>query len=318
MGSLAAWRLGSALQNSVNKGYSLTIYGQYLPRIHQINTNGITLINIDGEPSTVQVPATQEIPGEQCVDIAMVFNKTYQLTRVAGEIKQCLRPNGLALCFQNGLGSTKLVQNANPQADTVSCTLFEGVVINDQGTVLHKGKGPTWLGMTHHQQDKHANFISLLASSGFELKISPDIGPIQWQKLAINAAVNPLTALTNVKNRQVVEQPLLRGIAEATVREVARVAAALNIPGHSHYVESMLKVALETGENTSSMLIDVRQGRETEIEFINGSVCLLGRQNGIPTPVNQMLLDLVVNYAGSAMPLHALEQAWRKADPQQT
>jgi len=48
-----------------------------------------------------------------------------------------------------------------------------------------------------------------------------------------------------------------------------------------------------TAGNRSSMLQDVRNGRPTEIDWINGEVVRRGRRHNVPTPVNEALLKLV-------------------------
>ena len=49
-----------------------------------------------------------------------------------------------------------------------------------------------------------------------------------------------------------------------------------------------------TDETISSMVQDVNHHRETEIRIINGAVCRLGREHGIPTPCNDLILHLVL------------------------
>ena len=57
--------------------------------------------------------------------------------------------------------------------------------------------------------------------------------------------------------------------------------------------EQVLRVADLTKGNVSSMLQDVRSGRRTEVEYINGYIDDLGAEYGVPTPVNATLRNLV-------------------------
>jgi 2-dehydropantoate 2-reductase len=43
----------------------------------------------------------------------------------------------------------------------------------------------------------------------------------------------------------------------------------------------------------SSMWEDLEAGRATEIDWINGEVVRLGREHGVPTPVNSTLVELI-------------------------
>jgi 2-dehydropantoate 2-reductase len=310
MGSLAAWRLATALSSDGSKSTRLSVYGHYHPRVDQISQRGITFVDLEGESSTVRVNATQHCPRDHCIDVALIFNKTYQLARVSKELSQCLQQQALVVCMQNGLGSAATIQSANPGAKIIEGILFEGATIDASGDVIHKGHGQTWLGLTLAEEKRHSEILSLMRAGGFDLQIQTDIKSIQWAKLAANAAINPLTALVGVRNKSIAEHPLLRRIASDAAQEVSRVADQLGVERQKNYVDSMLEIAINTGENTSSMLSDIQQNRETEVVYINGVIVAEGDKHGIPTPVNQMLLAAILDYSGAPMSLRALEHRW--------
>ncbi len=313
MGSFAAWRLSFAMKASHTSGrHKLTVFGHYQPRLRQINQHGINLIGSDKRHTCFNVLATSDIPQFPDLDIALVFNKTYQLDRVAGEVHRSVKPHGLVICFQNGIGSDRLLRKANPDKTIAAGVLFEGVTLDQTGDIHHKGSGSTWLSLSPQAQAMHASILALLRLGGFDLRVQPDISAIQWSKLAANAAINPLTALTGAKNKQVAEHPLLRNIASAVAAEITRVAEHEQIRRDGEYLENILFIAMRTGDNTSSMLTDIRRGRETEVRHINGAVVELGRKHKIPTPVNQMLTELVQDYGNSPISLETLENHWQR------
>ena len=92
MGSFAAWRLSFALNASDSaEQHRLTVFGHYQPRLRQINQHGINLISLDKRRSCFNVLATSDIPRLPEIDIALVFNKTYQLDRVASEVHRSVK-----------------------------------------------------------------------------------------------------------------------------------------------------------------------------------------------------------------------------------
>jgi 2-dehydropantoate 2-reductase len=111
-------------------------------------------------------------------------------------------------------------------------------------------------------------------------------------KLAVNAAINPLTALTRATNGDVAADPNLAQLAAYLASEAAAVAASLGIV-LDRPVERALEVARATGENRSSMLRDIELGRRTEIEAITGAVHDLGEKNGVNTPITTMMTILL-------------------------
>ncbi|KAL1737677.1 ketopantoate reductase, partial [Schizophyllum fasciatum] len=72
----------------------------------------------------------------------------------------------------------------------------------------------------------------------------------------------------------------------------------------SSLVDETLRIAEVTSQNTSSMLFDVLHGRNTEVEYINGHLCRLGKQHGVSTPTTKMLWDLML--LREAIPLDTL------------
>jgi 2-dehydropantoate 2-reductase len=114
-----------------------------------------------------------------------------------------------------------------------------------------------------------------------------------WRKLVGNAAVNPVSALVGITNGELL-QHLAARIVDAAARESARVASAEGVPIPDEEAIALWRAMAElTAANRSSMLQDVRSGRPTEIDWINGEVIRRGRRHGVLTPVNEALLKLV-------------------------
>jgi 2-dehydropantoate 2-reductase len=121
-----------------------------------------------------------------------------------------------------------------------------------------------------------------------------NIEPIIWEKLVVNAAINPLTALLCVKNGELLERPSARALMGELACEAAAVAETLGLvlpfPGPERAAE---EVARRTAENMSSMLQDVLRGAPTEIDVINGAVVRWGEKKSVPTSVNRVMWSLV-------------------------
>ena len=146
----------------------------------------------------------------------------------------------------------------------------------------------------------------LLSGSGIPCSMFADVRSVLWKKLATSAVINPLTAILKVPNGKLLERAGrkgklpefcggLREIASAVVGEVRGVAAkyGIRLSAPPLLLREARRVARATASNRSSMLRDVEQGRRTEIDSINGAVVRMGRERGVPTPVNAMLTRLV-------------------------
>jgi 2-dehydropantoate 2-reductase len=138
------------------------------------------------------------------------------------------------------------------------------------------------------------HIADLFNESGLETTLINNPESLMWGKLAINAAINPLTALLEVPNGVLVEHETLRQIMAGAASEVAEVAAAqgIDLP-FTDAAGQAAKVSQATAGNRSSMLQDVSRAAPTEIDAISGAVVRLGKYFGIPTPVNELLLGLI-------------------------
>jgi 2-dehydropantoate 2-reductase len=134
----------------------------------------------------------------------------------------------------------------------------------------------------------------LLRKAGFTIEDDPNPNALLWGKLVINAAVNPLTALLDIPNGELLNRPYAPEVAAALASEAASVAVAkgISLP-YPDPVLATEAVAQRTALNISSMLQDVRRGSPTEIDAICGAIVQAGEQTGVPTPVNRTIWQLV-------------------------
>ncbi|KAJ2331717.1 2-dehydropantoate 2-reductase (Ketopantoate reductase) (KPA reductase) (KPR) [Coemansia sp. RSA 2681] len=137
-------------------------------------------------------------------------------------------------------------------------------------------------------------------------------------KLAANAVISPVTALTGCRNGYLVPPPQdgsrqcadvsyydsMRSYLSSACVEIAAVYARAHPHLHCELTAQTIEeyvshIAHSSARNRSSMLQDVDAGRQTEAEWINGYLVRLGQQHGVPTPVNTLLYTLVKLKEGS-------------------
>lgn len=131
----------------------------------------------------------------------------------------------------------------------------------------------------------------------------PELLSVQLEKLAVNAVINPLTVLFDCHNGELLENFYIAQTMRVVLWEVSRVLCALpevaGVPGREirfsaeRLYDVVIKVARATADNWSSMLQDVRNGKQTEIDYINGFVVGKARENSLPCTMNLMLVNIV-------------------------
>ena len=126
---------------------------------------------------------------------------------------------------------------------------------------------------------------------GMETAIVDNILDYVWSKLLINAGINALTAIHRCPNGKLLESDDTLNIMTAAVKEGEAVARAKGIQVPDDPVVLTIDVCRRTSQNLSSMLQDINNKRRTEIDSINGEIVVAGKKLGIPTPVNEDLVN---------------------------
>lgn len=246
-----------------------------------------------GPESQVRIPFLQ--PGDEPELILVTTKAGDTLDAVAGVINQFAIETPILL-FQNGLGSQQAVAKRWPERPILAASTTEGANRPESGLLVHAGTGDTWVGpMTSPAKATVRKAVTMLATSGLNIHPETDIVQRLWQKLIINAGINPYTAILDCPNGKILDAPLYQSTIDQLCLELSQLMdAAVRIRQTPDALrERIEQVARNTAGNTSSMRADVQRGRRTEIDFINGYVAKLGKELGIETPVNQMLTERV-------------------------
>lgn len=283
LGCLLAARLAAA-------GHPVNMLGTWPQGLATLQERGVTLVGAGGSRQSFPVTASTIPKDFADAKLALVLVKAWQTERAAQQLFEALAVDGLALTMQNGLGNREQLV-AKLGAERVAFgVITTGATLLAPGEVRWAGEGQITLG-THPRLEPLA---AALQAAGFEVATVTDVNSVAWSKLVINAAINPLTALLGVPNGELLARPTARALSAALAVEVGAVAAKKNIPlNFADPVAAAIGVAQRTAANLSSMLQDVRRGAPTEIEAICGAVVRAGREAGVPTPVNEVMWQLV-------------------------
>ncbi|MGH2626365.1 MAG: ketopantoate reductase family protein [Anaerolineales bacterium] len=279
----------------------VTLLGTWPEGVQALRRDGIRLETEAGE-SRHRIRVTSNPADVVGVRHALVLVKSWQTRRAARQLADCLAPEGVVLTLQNGLGNLDvLVQVLGSDRAALGVTT-SGATLLGPGRARAGGAGPVYLA----PHPRLVPIADLLRASGFAVEEAPDVEGLLWGKLAVNAAINPLTALLQVPNGELLERPHARELMAAAAMEVADVAAAMGIDlPMGRPDEQGLEVARRTAANRSSMLQDVARQAPTEIDAICGAVVDFGRRKGVATPVNFALWSMV----------RALVDGWQRAAP---
>ncbi|HET9314006.1 MAG TPA: ketopantoate reductase family protein [Vicinamibacteria bacterium] len=268
----------------LGRGRSVTVGGSWHAGIEALRAPGAW---IEGEtPVPVDARPLDALDGP--ADFVLVLVKAPHTTAIAPVAARVAGPRGMVVTLQNGLGLRALLQAAAGRDRVVAGVTDLGA------TLLGPGRVRAFPGRV--VLEDHAAVASLadaFRASGLPTETVADLRPFVWRKLAVNCALNAITALLDVDNGAVLEDPSRRMLAEKAAREVAAVAAASGVALPGDAAEEALAVARRTAANRSSMRQDLARRAPTEIEFLNGAVVREGLRLGVPAPVNAWLANEV-------------------------
>lgn len=273
---------------------------RFIVRTPQRLTDLAKPLTISGKTTAVTAPCSTELAGhEMPIDRLLVTTKSYDCHNAVKSISHRLTKDCLIVLMQNGLGQHQHVNELLPDHAIYAATTTEGAYQQGATELIHAGSGESWIGpinSTALQRGKEG--LGSLLKLSLKTAFDSDINQRLWQKLAINAAINGLTAKHNCRNGELVSNPQYFSEMEQLCSEVETVASALNQPLFDQpLIEHARKIAEATANNYSSMLQDVRNGRRTEINFINGFICQQADKQSICVPHNRALVSTVLALA---------------------
>lgn len=275
-------------------GVDVSLVDVWREHVDAINAKGLHMTGVSGD-RVVHVPATidPETVGE--IDLMLLFVKSYDTAQAMRDSGPLIGGDTCVLTLQNGLGNLEAITEVVGAGRVLGGTTSHGSTLVGPGEIRHAGVGPTVIGTLDGGSRSMAETAAdMFNGASLQTRVSGDVRGDIWGKVLVNLGINALTALTGLRNGQLLEIPELRLLMRLAVEEGMMVAEAdgvdLSIIDH---VAHVYEVAEATGANRSSMLQDVDRGRRTEIDALNGAVVGLGEKLGVETPVNRALTSLV-------------------------
>jgi 2-dehydropantoate 2-reductase len=266
----------------------VTLAGTWPAARAALARDGVRVLADDGAWS-VPVAVVDRAGPLAPADLVLVLVKSHQTAAVAPHAARARAPSGLVLTLQNGLGQREVLAAVVGAAHVAVGVTAVGATLVAPGIVRPAGMGGTVLGRTADTADRVGLAAELFTAAGLPATVTDAIERLLWRKLAVNAAINALTALAGVPNGALLADPRWAADLDAAAREVGAVAAAAGIDLGADPAELAREVARATATNRSSMLQDLDRGAPTEVDAIQGAVVRTGRRLGVPTPVNEWL-----------------------------
>jgi 2-dehydropantoate 2-reductase len=234
-------------------------------------------------------------------DLVLITVKAWQVKEALLPLLDKLHTDTILVFMHNGMGAVEEVENELRHYPVVLATTTQAAMKPSPDKVNHTGAGQTQLG-PFNAKGTQCQFLAEVFNHALpDVSWTSDIQTALWQKLAINCAINPLTALEQCRNGSLAESRYSEPLRHI-IQEVSEVMVQEGIPvSFSELNSKVYKVITATKDNYSSMQQDLCYQRPTEIDFITGYLCRKAQEHKINVPANQALYDEIKR----------IEHSWR-------
>jgi len=315
-----------------------TVMGAYLTKsgvdIQLVNRNKahVAALRESGAHITgtveMTVPVKAILPEEMAGQYDVVFLLTKQLhnDETAAYLKPFLTADGVVVTLQNGIPEPGLMEVLG-QGHVMGCTVEWGATLAEPGHAIltsdpgslsfHMGRMP---GITDTQFERVKGLLEKMCP----VHVEENLVGARWSKLLINATFSGLGTSIGGVFGDVSEGKDVKDLAVACMKECIDVGHAAGVtfapvqgknitklfyyktPIKKAFAKLILPIAMKKHRDIEpSMLQDVRKGKPCEVDAINGVVCAFGRKHGVPTPINDRIVEVIrKEEAGELKPEH--------------
>jgi 2-dehydropantoate 2-reductase len=267
-----------------------------------LNKDGITLEE-QGRKSRISVQAISMdepykgwIPNDQDW-IWLTVKQPHMNDTLLHELSILAAQGASLLCLQNGIGHMEKLRTALPGTPLYAAVSTEGALRAGETTVNYTGYGMLTFGGWPLPQAESDQMQKMLAEAldhaGIDAKLSNEMSNHLYHKLLINAVINPLTAIYGVTNGDLPQDLMRKKLMAAQHAESEAVLIAAGWRHDEDSWERLLTICKQTASNESSMLRDVKAGRVTEVDWINGGITALAKRFNMQSPLNDAMSVII-------------------------
>lgn len=260
--------------------------------LQALRQNGFAIRHDGGETRVQPVAVTDDLTTLQPADAVFICVKAWQVDSLAPQLTTLRHTHTRFLTLQNGVEAPHTVAAQIGSAQTLGGLVRGFFELEAQGVIRHVGVQPSIIfGQIDGTRTPQADTLLLaLHEAGVNAQIPDNIERALWEKFLLVTSLSGVGAVTRAGIGALRGYPPTRDMLRAVMEEIVAVAQARGVDLAGDAVERTLAfVDTFPPESTTSMQRDIMNGLPSELEAQTGAVVRLGREAGIPTPLNQTL-----------------------------
>lgn len=240
----------------------------------------------------VHPEATEKADGTWQADLVLYCVKSYDSPQAIEAMRPAVGPATTVLTLQNGVGSGDALAAAFGRGRVLLGAAYIEAMRKAPGVVAQAGSQRIVFGEEDGRRTQRAlRVLDTLKGAGIDAVLSPDIHRDLWNKLIFICALSGMSCITRASFADVLDTPETLELTWRVMREAEAVGRARGIPLDKDIVEATMAEFQATKQDLiSSMYLDLQAGNPLELDVINGAVVRIGRELGVPTPVNEFIV----------------------------
>ena len=247
----------------------------------------IILDNFNGKRLEKKITIVTELDNPEWIILAVKSYDVDSLIELLGN------SNAPILCCQNGI-KTYLQLTKKIGKDRIAY-MVTGIGSSkiETGEAEFRGSGFTFIGEASGiASTRLINLSKLIRTSGITCEVVNDVLSYVWLKTIINSSINPVAAYAKVINGDL-RKPELNKIVRKICIESTKISTEIGINLPLEPWSEIEKIIRNTAENKCSMLQDLENGRQTEIDAINGEIARIADSNGLDATYNKEFIEKI-------------------------
>ena len=229
------------------------------------------------------------------MDLVILFTKALCSESALSGAASAIGKETYLMTLQNGAGHERVLSRFADRSRIIIGTTEDNGTVISPGHIHHGGSGVTNIGKLDGEHDPFLDKIrTAFGSCGFDVRIHSDIQRLIWDKLMINASLSVLTAILQCDIGYIAENSDAFSLCCRLIREIVSVADAMGLSfDEEAVVEKVRKTSISGRGGYTSIMMDIKNGRRTEVDTISGAVADKAHELGISVPYQEMAVSLV-------------------------
>ena len=261
------------------------------PHLEAIRSNGLRVESGNDGIFTVPGNATDDPTSVGPQDLVLFTVKMYDNEDAIRAIGPMVGPDTIVLTLQNGINNgERLVEVYGADRVMIGSAYLEGR-ISEPGVVTQGGPGAASFGeRTIGISERGERLYQVFSDANWRVDLLENMTGMLWKKFAYLSGSAGVCAASGCAYGELRTVPETRDAIEAAIAEALAVGEASGAPLEPDSLEwSMNALDNFPATGMASLAKDFAEGRPVELEGLTGVVIRMGREHGVPTPVNDAL-----------------------------